>query len=112
MSIGDKLKNYAPLLYWENQVDNKNQYFKFNEMYDFLYKSGYNIFFVFDNFRNYLCQVDYLGLKEINSYLLRMLNKKSARTFYYVDILAVKENKEEKAKNIIKKYLNKFDVKD
>ena len=89
-SLRDVLSNISPILFWENQIDDNAQYAKYNAMGDFLYKAGYNDFFVFDNYGNYLCRTDKNGYLEINDYLKRMLNGKSTRSFYYTDVLAAK----------------------
>lgn len=108
MSIGNELRDVSPFLYWENQIDTFEQYEKFIEMVDYLKDMRYSNFFVFDNFGNYMCEMDYTGLKELNAYLMRMMKKKSTRSFYYVDILATKEDKCNMAKDTIKEYLNNF----
>lgn len=108
MSIGNELRNVSPFLYWENQIDSIEQYEKFIEMVDYLKEMGYSNFFVFDNFGNYMCEMDFASLKELNTYLLRIIQKKSTRSFYYVDVLAAKEDKYSLAKDTINEYLNNF----
>lgn len=108
MSVGEVLKDISPFLYWENQIDTIEQYQKFLKMVEYLNKMEYENFFIFDNFGNYLCEVNDVGLKDINAYLLRMLQKQSTRSFYYVDVLAVKRDKYIVAKETIKEYLDSF----
>ena len=105
MSVGDCLKDISPILYWENQIDNDLQYKKFLNMADYLYKYEYNNFFVFDNYGNYLCKTDYIGLKDICCYINRIQHKKSTYTFRYVDVLGCKEDKISECKKVIEEYL-------
>lgn len=65
---------------------------------------GYENFFVFDNFGNYLCHTDAASLKEVNTYLLRMLHGQSTRSFYYVDVLAAKPAKAPICRQVIAEY--------
>lgn len=105
MSMGEYLKDISPFLYWENQIDNDMQYKKFLDMADYLYKYEYNNFFVFDNYGNYLCKMDYMGLKDICGYINRVQHKKSTYTFRYIDVLGCKENKISECKKVIEEYL-------
>jgi FkbM family methyltransferase len=109
MSIGEKLQEISPFLYWENQIDTKEQFKKYLCMLEYLEKSGYRHFFVFDNFGNFLCKVDILGLKNINQYLYRILNKKSTLTFYYVDVLACKDEQENVCQSVIGEYVSMYE---
>lgn len=108
MSMGDCLKDISPFLYWENQIDNDTQYEKFLSMADYLHKNDYNNFFVFDNYGNYLCKTDYMGLKDICGYIKRIQHKKSTYTFRYIDVLGCKEDKISKCDKVIKKYLENY----
>jgi FkbM family methyltransferase len=108
MSMGEYLKDISPFLYWENQIDNDMQYKKFLNMADYLHKYEYNNFFVFDNYGNYLCKTDYIGLKEMCSYINRIRKAKSTYTFRYMDVLACKDNKVIVCKNAIDEYLNVY----
>lgn len=105
MSMGEYLKDISPFLYWENQIDNDMQYKKFLNMADYLHKYEYNNFFVFDNYGNYLCKTDYMGLKDICGYINRVQHKKSTYTFRYIDVLGCKEDKISECENVIKEYL-------
>ena len=93
-------------MFWENEIDTNEQFEKFMKLDTYLIECGYTNFFVFDNFGNYLCQCTTMQqLFEINKYLFRMTNKKSTRTFYYVDILGCKEHDKEKCSLAIETYL-------
>lgn len=105
MSVGDCLKDISPILYWENQIDNDLQYKKFLNMADYLHKYEYNNLFIFDNYGNYLCKTDYMGLKDICGYINRVQHKKSTYTFRYIDVLGCKENKISECKKVIEEYL-------
>ena len=108
MSIGSRLKDVAPLLYWENQIDTDGQFDLYLQMINYLKSCGYIKFFVFDNFGNYLCELDYKGVVDINNYLHRIIKGRSALTFYYVDILACKEEQIEICKSVIDDYIVRF----
>lgn len=108
MSMGDMLKMVSPILYWENEIDTPEQAEQYHKMADYLDGWGYTHFFVFDNFGNYLCCVDKAGYKSVCNYLLRILQKCSARTFFYVDVLATCQNKADDCKNAINRYLSQF----
>lgn len=108
LSLGEFLRKSATLLYWENEICNDEQAKKFSEMTDFLSGSGYTAFFMFDNFGNYLCETNAAGMKDINYYLLRSQEKKSAVTFSYVDVLAAGENQHYFCRKIIQEYLSNF----
>ena len=108
-SLGEELRNISPVIFWENQIDDNSQYKKYISMGSFLFESGYNDFFVFDNYGNYLCHTDINGYIEINNYIKRMLNKKSTRSFFYVDVLAAKIADVEICHKAIEDYLQKYD---
>lgn len=108
-SLGNQLRDVSPILYWENQIDTDKQCSKFLDMVDYLSDMGYKKFFIFDNFGNYLCCVNDCSLKDINIYLRRILHGKSTRSFYYVDVLAAKNNKEDFCREIIREYVDIYE---
>ncbi len=108
LSFGDSLKKISPILYWENQIDTMEQLDKYLNLGDYLLECGYNDYFVFDNFGNYLCHIGANGFKEINYYLGRILRGISTRSFYYVDILASKKENVDICEETIANYLEAF----
>lgn len=108
MSFGDLLSEISPLLFWENQIDTQKQLNEFVRMVDYLSERGYEYFFVFDNFGNYMCCVDACNMKNINRYLGRILYKFSPVSFYYVDILACKGGDRIMVEKIVEEYAAKF----
>jgi FkbM family methyltransferase len=104
MSLGSLLSQMDAFLYWENQIDTQDEFEKYIQLATYLRDMGYVQFFLFDNFGNYLCEGDIDVLKDINNYLMRCTLNKSARTFYYVDILACKLEKKEICRKMIKTY--------
>ena len=106
LSIDSELKKAQPLLYWENQLDNMAQYRKYVELAHCLENDGYNDFFVFDNFGNFLTHTNADGLIDIDNYLLRIQQNHSARTFYYVDVLGCKPLHVQLCSQIVYEYLN------
>lgn len=105
LSCGNILKDSNAFLYWENEFENEQQYEKLLKAYQYLEKMGYCSFFIFDNFGNFLCSGGIEVLRQINEYLYRMLEFRSTRTFYYIDVLACKEGSEVKVNNMINEYL-------
>lgn len=108
MSMGNMLKDISPFLYWENEIDVASQTVQYKEMADYLERNGYTHYFVFDNFGNYLCCTDKTGYKSVCAYLLRILKGTSARTFYYVDVLASKDDGVAYCDSVICQYLAQF----
>ena len=109
LSFGEMLQSISPLLFWENYFDFDGQMHKFIEMVDYLSENGYRDFFIFDNYGNYMCRVDAGSLKSINRYLGRILHKKSPRSFYYVDVLACKQEDKEICEREVEQYVKYFD---
>ena len=110
MSIGKKLLDINPILYWENQIDTDEQYIKFLNMVDYLHDCNYNNFFVFDNYGNYLCKADYQCLKEMCGYINRIRKAKSTYTFRYMDVLGCKDDKVDICKDVIEKYFFAYGI--
>ena len=106
LSFGDKLAKVHPLLYWENQIDNVMQHRMFVQLASYLKSNGYQDFFVFDNFGNYLGHTNAEGLVDIDDYLLRIQQGHSARTIYYVDVLGCKLPQVELCSKIVYDYLD------
>lgn len=108
MSLETILDDVAGYLYWENQLDqgNKSQREGYQRLAKYLEGAGYTSFFCFDNFGNYLAHGGIDFLLEINHYLARMNDQKTARTFYYVDVLACRKDKVDIVKAAIHKYYN------
>ena len=107
MSMGNALKEINPPIFWENYIENDEQLKSYNSLMDYLADSGYTTYYVFDNFGNYMLETDVDGVKNINAYINRIIQGFSARTFYYVDILAIKGSKEQ-YENVIRKYTEKY----
>lgn len=110
LSLGDSLKGVSPLLYWENQINNGEQCDKFIEMVGVLNDMSYECFFVFDNFGNFQCMTDSQGMKDIIFYLWRIMKKKSARSYYYVDVLACKGFQKNICRQVINDYLSQYNM--
>lgn len=110
MSCGESLKASSPILYYENQVDTKEQYDKYICLCDYLAECDYMHYFVFDNFGNYIGCMDNEAVKDINRYLATINSYWSPRTFYYIDILCCKADDRAAAKRIIKKYQQDYPI--
>ena len=107
-SFEETLKKISPILYWENQIENDEQLINYIQLVDYLYSCGYRAFYVFDNFGNYICKVDADGMKNFNDYLAHILHGASARTFFYVDVLAAKPNRISCCEIAVHAYLSKY----
>lgn len=106
MSMGDYLIENDIFLYWENYLETGNdiQLKGYISLVDYLKDSGYTNFFCFDNFGNYISKGDYKFLLDMNHYLYRLNEKKTQRTFYYVDVLACKNNKLQAVQDMINNF--------
>lgn len=109
MSAGELFNDCSPILFYENQIDNMDQMNSFNTMSEYLQEHGYCNYYVFDNFGNYLCKTDSVGMKSINGYLDRINRQISARTFFYVDVMACKDSSVAICENAIASYLKKYE---
>lgn len=110
LSCGDMLKETDAFIYWENEINHFDQAEKYRRAVDYLEKCGYTKFYLFDNYGNYMYSGDGRVVHDIIDYLLRILNGWGYRTFYYVDILAVKANRTEDVGNMLSDYLSRFFV--
>ncbi|MBQ9926410.1 MAG: FkbM family methyltransferase [Lachnospiraceae bacterium] len=109
-SCKEMLKRQSPILYWENQIDNKEQLEKYNRMYEYLLACEYDIFYVFDNFGNYMGKMNQRNIKDLNEYMMRMNVGYAPRTLYYVDILACKAKHEKTCYDIIEEYRKEYNT--
>lgn len=108
MSLEALINDIDCCIYFENQLDKNNFYQQkgYQKLANYLAEAGYTTFFCFDNFGNYLAQGDVEFLLDINNYLNRINNNKTARTFYYVDVLACKLDKVDLVKAVVNKFYN------
>lgn len=110
MSCGKILKDIDPLLYWENEIDNNEQYKKSIQLCEYLLECNYIYYFMFDNFGNFIGCIDNNALRSINGYLARINSCWGTRTFYYVDVLACKERQKEDVEKIVDQYLRNYPI--
>ena len=109
LSLSNNLSKVQPLLYWENQLDNVMQHRKYVELANYLKENGYQDFFVFDNFGNFLGHTNAEGLVDIDNYLLRIQQGHSACTFNYVDVLGCKTAQVELCQKVVDDYLRAWE---
>lgn len=110
MSLGEKLKDVSPILYFENDLTDGTAFDGFNTLNEYLQENDYNDFWFFDNFGNYLGHGSHDVYQSLNQYLKRMLIYNTSRTFWYVDILAAKADKAELCLEAVHKWEDKFSV--
>lgn len=111
MSIGEGLKTCSPVLFWENLfiVNNPEECSSYLSMYEYLDSCGYDNFFVFDNYGNYMANYTKKQLVDISDYMIRMRKKMSTLTFPYTDILACKPVDAEICTDAIRRYVKSFE---
>lgn len=85
----ETLRNKKPIVFWENQMENKKQAAGYDKLYENLINSGYSEIYVFDNFGNLMLeQTDFGVVKNLNDYILSMEESGCTRTMYFTDVLA------------------------
>lgn len=106
MSLGDRLQELSPLIYFENEIINHETYMKYQKTKQYLDSCGFSSFFVFDAYGNFLCETDMAGCIDIDSYLYRISTNMGTRSFPYVDILVAKKDKRDLCRNAINDYIS------
>lgn len=91
LSCGEQLRNINAYIFFENYIIDKDNMNAYNDMYNYLKDMDYEVFYIFDNYGNYLLKGDKNLLISINEYLIRGREKISKVTFEYTDVLACKE---------------------
>lgn len=110
MSLGKRLKEISPILYFENDLTDGVAFDGFNMLNEYLKENDYNDFWFFDNYGNYLGHGSHDMYQSLNQYLKRMLIYNTPRSFWYVDILAAKADKVELCHQAVKQWVDKFPV--
>ncbi len=105
MSARNIIENDRPILFWENQINTKEQYDGYEKLYEFLSDMNYNHLYIFDNYGNIMIKnVSYEVLKNINDYIYSTDNYGGTKTIWYTDVLAVTEDKNELIQGVINTY--------
>lgn len=104
LSCGEQLRNTNAYIFFENYITDKDNMNAYNDMYNYLKDMDYEVFYIFDNYGNYLLKGDKNLLKSINEYLIRGREKISKVTFEYTDVLACKKSNMDDIDKLIKKY--------
>jgi FkbM family methyltransferase len=88
---GEKCLQSGPMLFFECQFDNMDQFSEYLSVFTWLFDVGYTGFFFFDNFGDFVLDVrDVAGCHKLCEYLARQtFEVRGARTIYYFDVLAV-----------------------
>lgn len=108
VSAKEILKATTGLIYWENQISDYDQFFRYQPAYNLLKEAGYTAFFIFDNTGNYLCKGTINTLWSINEYLQRINEGWSRVTFHYIDVLGCKDTDINKCEYTINEYLKQY----
>ncbi len=105
LSLGVELERISPFLFWENYFSDDKQYDGYMKLYSYLMAVGYDIYYVFDNYGNFMLKTDTDGLCSILRYARRSNKGLSRETFSYIDVLGVKNEKSFIVDNAIKNML-------
>lgn len=112
LGMGDNLKNISPILFWENAFEDggkEKAFAGYSKLGKYLKAMQYARFWIFDNFGNFLCECDYKVYENINDYLRRLSELKTGTTFYYIDVIACKEDKVESVRHNVNEYCKSFE---
>lgn len=108
ISASKLLEKGSAFIYWENYNETYDQYIKYLNAYRLLNENGYSVFFVFDNYGNYLCKGGIDVLNSILDYVQRAHTGCIGNTFKYFDVLTCKMNDVEKCERYITQYLDQY----
>jgi len=79
----------TPLIYFEADYRNQEQYTQFIQIPEFLMTKGYTAFYLFDNFGEFVCKTNNVHqIRQMMDYIWRMKRGHSDITMWYFDILA------------------------
>lgn len=105
MSGGELLRDWKPILFWENEIKDEYQLQGFSKLYQALSDAGYSSLCIFDNYGNWMFEIaDPIMLNNLNYYLLSLNQYKHTRTFYYIDVLAYTARDKELCEKALAKY--------
>jgi FkbM family methyltransferase len=83
------LRQYEPLLLWENEIKTPDDVSAFSAAFEILKDIGYNRFSIFDNFGNLMFETSTIDhLHSLIRYVLSMHQHQSTTTFPYFDVFA------------------------
>lgn len=99
------IKDYLPLIYFECQYFDDDQYQGFFEIMDTLELLGYGKWYVFDNFGGLILEdTDTASIKSLAQYIKGQNSGETTRTIFYLDILAVTIPYQDTAKAAIQSF--------
>ena len=109
LGMEGSLIDISPVLFWENvldimEIDSDQTYSGYTQLSRYLPRQGYNRFFIFDNYGVYLGEGDASFYQDINEYLHCLCLYDTAKTFFYVDVLACKDKNVAKVREIVREY--------
>lgn len=108
ISANELLEKGNALVYWENYNETYEQYKKYLEAYKLLDSRGYSVFFVFDNYGNYLCRGGIDTLNSILDYMQRVHTGCIGNTFRYFDVLTCKSEDIALCEKFITQFLRQY----
>jgi FkbM family methyltransferase len=106
-SASQAIKRHFPLIFFECQYSNEQQLGRFAKTVSWLFKLGYNSWFVFDNYGEFILETSCNNVvKELMDYVDRQNSGLTTRTFYYMDILVSRAETREIALSAVKAYVS------
>lgn len=108
ISAFELLKNGNTLIYWENYNETYEQYKKYLDAYRLLDSMNYSVFFIFDNYGNYLCRGGIDTINSVLDYMQRVNTGCIGDTFRYFDVLACKTEDIALCEKFITQYLSQY----
>ena len=90
LSARNAIKKFKPLIFFEAQVDTKEQKDGYDELFHFLATNGYEDFAVFDNFGNLISKnADANFVQEILDYIWNLKSHGQKTPIFYLDVLCI-----------------------
>lgn len=109
-SGGGILRDIKPLLYFEHEILSEESYLGYYDLAEYLQDNGYDCFFVFDNFGNFIGNGTKDFYLNLTTYLMRQFKYKTGRTIEYFDVVACNCAKEQVLLNAVQEYLKVYPV--
>lgn len=104
-----KISEILPMLFFECEVGTNDEHgADYARVHDRLRRSGYEHFYVFDNFGGFVLETtDTAVLQHMLNYVAAQNRHSLHRTMHYIDILAVSEHDQRAARSAVSNYVAK-----
>jgi FkbM family methyltransferase len=105
------MENHQPLLFWENEIYNEDQFVGYQKLLDALERLSYTHLYIFDNYGGLLLEdVGVDALKQLCHYMYHAKFGGGSQTFYYVDVLAATDRHNATAQAAIAAYKKQYQI--